>query len=205
MTHGGSPRDDRCARGFVWALVKVWTSGGRPPLTSLPTMGDPPSLADRSHEAAGYVDAGERRVVMKAARTLSVVAVLVVGVGVVAEQARAETREAAAARADIQKTFGFVPGFLKATPDVALPGAWMDMKALQLNPATALSGKTKELVGLAVSAQIPCRYCIYAHTQFAKLNGATQAEIGEALTIGALTRKWSTVINGLPQDEAKFK
>jgi AhpD family alkylhydroperoxidase len=81
----------------------------------------------------------------------------------------------------------------------------MDMKSLQLNPATALSGKTKELVGLAVSAQIPCRYCIYAHTQFARLNGATQGEIGEALAIGALTRKWSTMVNGLPSDEAAFK
>ena len=79
------------------------------------------------------------------------------------------------------------------------------MKGLQLNPATALPGKIKELVGLAVSAQIPCEYCVYAHTEFAKLNGATDAEIGEAVVMGALTRRWSTVANGLQVDEAKFR
>ena len=66
------------------------------------------------------------------------------------------------------------------------------MKTLHLNPATALPGKYKELTALAVAAQIPCEYCIYAHTEFAKLNGATEAEISEAVAMGALTRKWST-------------
>ena len=48
------------------------------------------------------------------------------------------------------------------------------MKTLQLNPNTALPGRTKELIGLAVAAQIPCHYCIVAHTEFAKLNGASE-------------------------------
>lgn len=115
------------------------------------------------------------------------------------------TPEADAARADIQKTLGFVPGFFKAVPDLALPGAWMDMKGLQLNTSTALPGKMKELVGLAVSAQVPCEYCIYAHTEFAKLNGAKDAEIAEAITMGALTRRWSTFLNGIQTDEGKFR
>ena len=109
------------------------------------------------------------------------------------------------ARADIQSTLGFVPGFIKLVPELALPGAWMDMKGLEMNPNTALPGKMKELLALAVAAQIPCEYCIYAHTEFAKLNGATDAEIGEAVTIGALTRRWSTFANGIQADEAKFK
>jgi len=110
-----------------------------------------------------------------------------------------------AARADVQATFGFVPGFIKAVPDRALPGAWQEFKALQLNPNTALPAKVKELIGLAVAAQIPCKYCILAHTQFAKLGGATDAEIGEAVTIAALARHWSTVANGLQIDEQKFR
>ena len=61
------------------------------------------------------------------------------------------------------------------------------MKTLQLNPHTALPGRTKELVGLGVAAQIPCKYCIYAHTEFAKLNGASDAEVGEAVAMAALT------------------
>jgi hypothetical protein len=34
-----------------------------------------------------------------------------------------------------------------------LPGAWEELKGFQLNPATTLDGRTKELIGLAVAAQ----------------------------------------------------
>ena len=119
--------------------------------------------------------------------------------------AAAATPEADAARGDIQKTFGFVPGFFKLVPDLALPGAWMDFKGLAVNPMTALPPKMKDLVGLAVAAQIPCEYCVYAHTELAKMNGATDAEISEAVAMGALTRKWSTFLNGIQTDEGKFR
>jgi len=112
---------------------------------------------------------------------------------------------AAEARADIQKTLGFVPQFFLRFPDLALPGVWEEMKTLQMNPNTALPGKTKELVGLAVAAQVPCRYCIVAHTEFARLNGATDTEIGEAVTMAAITRHWSTFLNGIQTDESKFR
>jgi AhpD family alkylhydroperoxidase len=112
---------------------------------------------------------------------------------------------AADARADIQKTLGFVPQFFLKFPETALPGAWEEMKTLQLNPATALPGRSKELIGLAVAAQIPCHYCIYAHTEFAKLNGASEEEIGEAVAMAATTRHWSTFLNGIQTDEGKFR
>jgi len=128
-----------------------------------------------------------------------------VGAAVAVPRAARATSEGDAARADIQKTFGFVPGFLKLVPDLALPGAWTDFKGLVLNPMTALPPKMKDLVGLAVAAQIPCEYCIYAHTEFAKMNGATEAEISEAVAMGALTRKWSTFLNGIQTDEGKFR
>ena len=110
-----------------------------------------------------------------------------------------------AARADIGKTLGFVPQFFLKLPAIALPGAWDEMKSLQLNPHTALAPRTKELIGLAVAAQIPCRYCIVAHTEFAKLNGASEEEIGEAVAMAAVTRHWSTFLNGIQTDEAKFR
>jgi AhpD family alkylhydroperoxidase len=110
-----------------------------------------------------------------------------------------------AARADIKSTFGFVPGFLNAVPGSALPGAWEEMKGLQMNPDTALPGKIKELIGLAVSAQVPCKYCTFAHTEFAKLNGANETEVGEAVVMAALTRHWSTVLQGSQADLPKFK
>jgi AhpD family alkylhydroperoxidase len=112
---------------------------------------------------------------------------------------------AQAARADIKNTVGFLPAFLNAVPDVALPGAWEEMKTLEMNPNTTLPGKIKELIGLAVAAQVPCKYCTYAHTQFAKLNGANDQEIGEAVVLAALTRHWSTFIQGEQTDYMKWK
>ncbi len=122
-----------------------------------------------------------------------------------ATKGNAGAAAAEAARADIQKTLGFVPQFFLKFPTLALPGAWDEMKSLQLNPATTLPGRTKELVGLAVSAQIPCRYCIYAHTAFAKLNSASDEEVGEAVAMAAMTRHWSTYLNGIQTDETKFR
>jgi len=110
-----------------------------------------------------------------------------------------------AARADIKGMFGFVPGFLNTLPDSALPGAWEEMKTVQMNPSTALPGKIKELIGLGVAAQVPCKYCTYAHTEFAKLDGANQQEIAEAVVMAALTRHWSTFLQGTQTDLLKWK
>ena len=112
---------------------------------------------------------------------------------------------AEAARADIKKTLGFAPQFLVKLPDAALPGAWDELKSLQLNPNTALTPKLKEMIGLAVASQVPCKYCIVAHTEFGKLGGAGEAEIGEAVTMAAITRHWSTFLNGIQTDDAKFR
>jgi AhpD family alkylhydroperoxidase len=62
-----------------------------------------------------------------------------------------------------------------------------------MNPAGALDGKTKQLIGLGVAAQIPCAYCVYAHTKAAKAAGATDAQIKEAIATAALVRFNSTM------------
>ena len=119
--------------------------------------------------------------------------------------ARAEDASAAAAYKDIEQTLGSVPSFFKALPEVGIAGAWAEFKSVQLNPNTALDGKTKELIGLAVASQIPCQYCIYFHTAAAKANGATDEEIGEAVAMSAIVRHWSTVLNGMQVDLPTFK
>ena len=121
-----------------------------------------------------------------------------------AATAAAET-PAASTKADIQKTLGFVPQFFQRLPEGMLPGTWDEMKGLQLSPTTALDGRSKELIGLAVAAQVPCRYCIIAHTEFAKLNGASETELGEAVAMAAITRHWSTFLNGIQTDEPRFR
>jgi AhpD family alkylhydroperoxidase len=98
-----------------------------------------------------------------------------------------------------------VPGLFSAFPEVGIAGAWEEFKSVQLNPDTELDGKTKELLGLAVAAQIPCAYCVYFHTAAAKANGATDEEIKEAVAMAAIVRHWSTVLNGMQVDLATFQ
>lgn len=120
--------------------------------------------------------------------------------------ARADADEAArAAYADMEATLGSVPGMFKVFPQAGIAGAWNEFKSIQLNPETALDGKTKELMGLAIASQIPCHYCVYFHTAAARLNGATDEEIAEAVAMAAIVRHWSTVLNGMQVDPAVFK
>jgi AhpD family alkylhydroperoxidase len=105
---------------------------------------------------------------------------------------------------DIEKTLGGVPAFVKQLPDSAVAGAWQEIKDVEFSD-TALPAKVKSLISLAVAAQIPCQYCIWADTRDAKQAGATDQEIAEAVTVAALTRHWSTIFNGLQVDFTQFK
>jgi AhpD family alkylhydroperoxidase len=120
-------------------------------------------------------------------------------------QERSTSPEAQATYSDIEKTLGLVPSFMKAFPEEAIGAAWDEFKGVQLNPASAIPPKYKELIGVAVAAQIPCRYCSYFHTKAAGLNGAEDRELKEAVVMAALTRQWSTVLNGLQTDDAQFR
>ena len=143
-----------------------------------------------------------RSPIQKTARLISAVAIAsLIGMS----GARADDASATVAYKDIQATLGMVPGFFKVFPQSGIAGAWAEFKTIQLNPNTQLNGKTKELIGLAVAAQIPCTYCIYFHTAAAKANGATDEEISEAVAMAAISRHWSTVLNGMQVDLAAFK
>jgi AhpD family alkylhydroperoxidase len=111
----------------------------------------------------------------------------------------------ASALAEIKQGFGLVPEFFKRMPPNAQMTAWLQMRDLEMNPKTALPGKTKSLISLAVAAQIPCRYCIIADTEFAKLEGATDREITEAVTMAGIARNFGTLIDGLQVDEVTFR
>ena len=123
-----------------------------------------------------------------------------------AQPPTAPITDAKSARDDIQATFGFVPTFFKTFPDTGIAGAWNEMKTLQLNPRTAIPGKYKELIGLAIAAQIPCRYCVAFHTSVSsRLHGASEAEIQETLALAGIVRHWSTFLNGIQMDKVAFR
>ena len=75
--------------------------------------------------------------------------------------------------ADIRETLGIVPSFFNEVPDDVFPHEWASMKAFELGE-TAIPNKYKELIGIAVSGATRCRYCVYFHTEAARLFGATR-------------------------------
>jgi AhpD family alkylhydroperoxidase len=65
--------------------------------------------------------------------------------------------------------------------------------------------KYRELIGIALAAITKCRYCLFYHTELAKLNGATAAEIEDAVHFAKSSAGWSTYITGMGTDYEQFK
>ena len=105
---------------------------------------------------------------------------------------------------EIKMEFGVVPSMFEVFPKYALAGAWENFKQLS-SPQSKIPAKYRELLQLAVAAQIPCQYCIYFHTSAAKAFGATDEEIQEAVAQGAQTRHWSMILQGNQTDFKEFK
>lgn len=130
-------------------------------------------------------------------RKIHLAAVIATAITLFAAPAFAADNAAAdAAYADIEKTLGTVPTHIRGYPKSAVSGAWEMTKGLLFGEGNELEPKVKSLIGLAVAAQIPCQYCIWLETKFARQQGATEGEISEAIAQAGYVRMWSTVING---------
>ena len=117
--------------------------------------------------------------------------------------AQSPSSERQAVYQDMEATLGIVPTFFKSVPDNTLRLEWELMKQVQMAPG-AIPNKYRELIGVAVSSVTKCHYCSYFHTRFAKLNGATDAEIEDAIHYAKSTAGWSTYINGSQMDYDQF-
>jgi AhpD family alkylhydroperoxidase len=89
-------------------------------------------------------------------------------------------------------------------PDSTLEPEWELFKAIQLKD-TVIPNKYKELIGVGISAAVRCRYCSLFHTEMARLNGATEAVIEEAVHYAKSSAGWSTYLNGMQVDYDQFK
>lgn len=106
--------------------------------------------------------------------------------------------------AEMTSMLGLVPTFMKSIPDSTLALEWELMKRVQMEPGP-IPNKYRELIGVAASAATKCQYCVFFHTEMARLNGATDAEIEDALHYAKATSGWSTYINGSQIDIKAFK
>jgi AhpD family alkylhydroperoxidase len=105
--------------------------------------------------------------------------------------------------ADIRETIGLVPEFISEVPDSLIETEWQSFKTLMLSE-TEIPNKYKELIGLGVSGATRCRYCVYYHTEAARLFGATEEEINEAALVAKNTMGWSTYLNARAFDYDRF-
>lgn len=104
---------------------------------------------------------------------------------------------------DIRGKFGLVPGWMEEIPESSLAGFWNLMSDFYLAD-TKIPNKYKDLIGIAVSGATRCRYCVLFHTEAARLNGATDAEIAEASMMGGVTMLGSTFLNAQGYDYDTF-
>ncbi len=105
---------------------------------------------------------------------------------------------------EIREMFGLVPSMFQAMPDGSLELEWKLFKQVQFAEG-AIPNKYRELIGIAISAATKCRYCTLFHTEVAKLNGATDAEIEDAIHYAKSTVGWSAYVNGLQIDYEQFR
>jgi AhpD family alkylhydroperoxidase len=105
---------------------------------------------------------------------------------------------------EIKETLGLVPTMFKSIPDSSLELEWKLFKQVQLEESP-IPNKYRELIGLAIAGVTKCRYCAFYHTEVAKLFGATDEEIENALQYAKTSAGWSTYINGMQLDFEKFK
>lgn len=105
---------------------------------------------------------------------------------------------------EMTEMFGLVPSFMKSIPDASLEMEWNLMKQVQMEEGP-IPNKYRELIGIGIAAVSKCRYCILFHTEVARLNGATEAEIEDAVHFAKSTAGWSAYLNGMQIEYDQFR
>lgn len=105
---------------------------------------------------------------------------------------------------EIEEHFGLVPTMFKLIPDDTLEMEWKLFRKIELEDGP-IPQKYRELIGIGISAVEKCRYCELFHTEMARLQGATEEEINNAVHYAKNSAGWSTFLNGLQVDFDKFK
>ena len=109
-----------------------------------------------------------------------------------------ETRE------NIEETLGLYPGFFEGIPKEDVVREWPGFERYVLGESE-IPAKYRELMGLAVAANIKCPYCQHFHASAAKLRGATDAELAETAALASQVARWSAMIHAQGYDLDTFK
>jgi AhpD family alkylhydroperoxidase len=137
-------------------------------------------------------------------RTSILAAAVAAGLALAAPM-NAAADDAGAAYEDIEETYGAVPGLFRLFARDDIAAAWEAFTDLQMNPELGLDARLRELIGVAVAIGSDCRQCVYFHAAAAVANGASEADVRGAATIGMLTHRLDAALARTVADPAGFK
>lgn len=105
---------------------------------------------------------------------------------------------------EIEQTWGFVPDWFKGLPQESMEAEWKLLKNREIDDSP-VPNKYRQLIGLAVAAQMQCPYSVAYHTEVARLCGASDEEIEDAASMAKHTAGWATYLQGVQTDLSKFQ
>src|SRR6056297_1055071 len=105
---------------------------------------------------------------------------------------------------EITDTFGQVPPPLGTIPEDDMESEWPFFEKYTVGESE-IPPKYRELMGLAVAANIKCPYCVHFHRNAAEMHGASEAEITEAQSLSSFTTRYSTILHASEYDLDQFK
>lgn len=103
------------------------------------------------------------------------------------------------AQEEMNEMLGMVPSVFEWISDEFIDSEWDLMKRVQFGE-TLIPNRYKELIGVAVAAVTRCPYGTRLHTAMARLHGATEAEVVEAVHYAVLVSGWGTQMAALAGD-----
>lgn len=106
--------------------------------------------------------------------------------------------------AEMEETLGMVPPPLDAIPEDDTVAEWPTFRKYVVEE-TEIPAKYRELMGLAIAANLKCPYCTHFHTEAARMHGASDAELAETVSLASFTTRYSAMLHAQQRDLDEFE
>ena len=105
---------------------------------------------------------------------------------------------------EMERTFGRVPAPLNSIGEEDATNEWPMFEKYTVGESE-IPAKYRELIGLAVAANIKCPYCAHFHREAARLHGATDEELEETYVLASFTSRYSAMLHAIQYDLEQFE
>jgi AhpD family alkylhydroperoxidase len=104
---------------------------------------------------------------------------------------------------EMKEVLGRTPAALDRVPDELVDADWRLLRRTFVDDSL-IPTRYQALIGVAVAAAVRCPYAARLHTELARVHGASEAELAEAVHHAAMVSSWSTRLHGFAFDAAEF-